>query len=263
MKYLLVDSGNQKKFEHFGRVSIVRPCSQALWSPSMGKWDADAIFSRDEGNKWEGKFPKEWIIEHDGLKFKIAPTDFGHLGIFPEHSFLWKWASGLVKKGSNVLNLFAYSGGATLALAKAGASVCHVDASQGMVKWARENATLNGLEDCPIRWIVDDVMKFLKREIRRGRRYDGILFDPPSFGRGTKGEVFKIERDIRELLSACKALLSESPLFFACSNHTSSITPKVLEHLLEEILPGKVEAGELFLKGERDIPTGSYARWQP
>ncbi len=266
MKYILIDSGNQKKFERFGPVSVVRPCSQALWKPKQENWDsADAIFSREEGNNWQGNVPKEWLIEHDELKFKIAPTEFGHLGIFPEHVFLWKWAARLVKKNSSVLNLFAYSGGATLALARTGASVCHVDASLGMIKWARKNAVLNGLEKRPIRWIMDDAMKFLKREIRRGRRYDGILLDPPSFGRGPKGEVFKIERDIRPLLECCKQLLSDRPLFFACSNHTNEITPMVLQHLLEEILPGKIEAGELLLKSEVgcDIPTGSYARWKP
>lgn len=266
MKYSLLDSGNQKKFERFGPVCIVRPCSQALWKPHLESWEAaDAVFSRDKGNEWKGKLPSSWVTKHDELKFKLTATDFGHLGIFPEHSFLWKWAADLVKPGSNVLNLFAYSGGATLALARAGANVCHVDASQGMVKWARENAALNGLENHPIRWIVDDAMKFLKREIRRGRRYDGILFDPPSFGRGSKGEVFKIERDIQELLHLCKELLSKDPLFMTCSNHTSGMSPKVMEHLFAEILPGEIEAGELLLHSEngRDIPTGTYARWKP
>ncbi len=265
MKYSLIDSGNQKKFERFGKVTIVRPCSQALWKPSSGNWEAaDAAFSREPENEWSGNLPRSWITEHDGLKFKLAATDFGHLGIFPEHSFLWKWAADLVKPNSNILNLFAYSGGATMALARAGASVCHVDASHGMVKWARENASLNSLENHPIRWIVDDAMKFMAREIRRGKRYDGILLDPPSFGRGAKGEVFKIERDIRELLRLCKELLSDTPIFVACSNHTSSMSPKVMEYLLQEILPGHIEAGELLLPSEtgKDIPTGTYARWR-
>ena len=265
MLYSLIDSGNQKKFERFGSYSIVRPCSQALWQPSLPNWDsADAHFSRIEGKGWEGRLPNSWIIEHDGLKFKLSPTDFGHLGIFPEHSFLWDWAAKLVGDGASVLNLFAYSGGATLALARAGAQVCHVDASQGMVKWARENAALNGLDERPIRWIVDDAIKFLQREVRRGRRYDGILLDPPSFGRGAQGEVFKIEREIGPLLQLCKELLSDRPLFLACSNHTSGITPMVMGHLFEEILPGRAETGELILPAEkgRDVPTGSYARWK-
>jgi len=264
MKYLLLDSGNQKKIERFGDVSIVRPCGQALWKPEHKNWQADAVFSRDEGSGWDGKLAKSWIIEYDGLKFKLAPTEFGHLGIFPEHSFMWKWCVDLVHEGANVLNLFAYSGEATLALARAGASVCHLDASKGMVSWARENAALNGLESKPIRWIVDDAMKFLRREVKRGRRYDGILLDPPSFGRGAQGEVFKIERDLPELLHLCKTLLSEKPLFIALSNHTGGITPTVLQYLFEESLPGDLEVGELMLEGEgRPIPTGSYARWQP
>ena len=169
-----------------------------------------------------------------------------------------------IQEGASVLNLFAYSGGATLAFARAGAQVCHVDASQGMVKWARENAALNGLENKPIRWIVDDAIKFLQREIKRGRKYDGILLDPPSFGRGAQGEVFKIERDIGPLLQLCKALLSDKPLFLACSNHTNGLSPMVMGHLFEEILPGKAEVGELFLSAQqgRDVPTGSYARWK-
>jgi len=265
MKYFLIDSGNQKKFERFGDYAIVRPCSQALWKPSLPDWDdADAYFSRIEGKGWEGRLSKSWIIEHDGLKFNLAPTDFGHLGIFPEHSSLWSWAEGLITKGASILNLFAYSGGATLAFARAGAQVCHVDASQGMVKWARENAELNGLQDCPIRWIVDDVTKFLQRELRRGRRYDGILLDPPSFGRGAQGEVFKIERDLGPLLQLCKELLPDQPLFLACSNHTNGISPIVMGHLFEEILPGRAEVGELVLPASqgRDIPTGTYARWK-
>ena len=265
MKYFLVDSGNQKKFEKFGDVGIVRPCSQALWSPRLKKWDAEAYFSRENECGWEGDIPDFWEIEHDGLKFTISPTEFGHVGIFPEHSFLWKWAAKRVKKGSRILNVFAYSGGATLAFARAGAEVCHVDASHGMVKWARENAELNELDRCPIRWIVDDALKFLRREVRRGRRYDGILLDPPSFGRGAKGEVFKIERDIRELLELCKQLLSDTPLFLACSNHTNGMSPTVMQYLFEELFAGTVEAGELMLEAEegKSIPTGTYARWTP
>ena len=264
MNYFLIDSGNQKKFERFGRYSIVRPCNQALWKPSLSNWDSiDSCFSRDDN--WDCPLPESWIVEFGELKFKLSPTDFGHLGIFPEHRYIWEWAAGLIGEGSSILNLFAYSGGATMAFAKAGAQVCHVDASQGMVKWARENAKLNGLEAHPIRWIVDDVMKFLQRELRRGRRYEGILLDPPSFGRGARGEVFKIERDIRRLLELCVQLLSARPLFLACTNHTNGMTPLVMHHLIEEALPGKIESGELRLIGEkgRDIPKGTYARWTP
>jgi len=268
MKYCLVDSGNQKKLERFGSVSIVRPSGAALWEPAHSDWkEADAVFTRDDDKGWKGKLPKSWMVEHEGVKFKLSPTEFGHLGIFPEHSILWNWASDKVRAngGGSVLNLFAYSGGATIALAKAGASVCHLDASQGMVSWARENAKLNGVEDRPIRWIVDDALKFLQREIRRGRKYDGIVLDPPSFGRGAKGEVFKIERDIRQLLRLGKQLLSDSPLFFICSTHTSGMTPIVMKHLLEEVVPSKAESGEMVLTSEtgKDLPSGAFARWGP
>lgn len=265
MRYLLIDSGNKKKFERFGSFSLIRPCAQALWKPSIEKWDADASFSRENGNKWVGKLPKDFQIELDGLRFNLSATDFGHLGIFPEHTFLWKWAAHLIDESCSILNLFAYSGGATLAFARKGARVCHVDASAGMVDWARKNAALNSLGDRRIRWIVDDVMKFLKREVQRKRRYDGILLDPPSFGRGAKGEVFKIERDIHQLLVLCKELLSDCPKFVVCSNHTNQMTPTVMRHLLEEIFGEEVEAGELLLRAKegRDIPTGTFARWCP
>jgi 23S rRNA (cytosine1962-C5)-methyltransferase len=265
MRYALIDSGHQKKLEQFGSVTLIRPCAQALWKPSRSDWTADATFSRDGKKGWDGEAPDLWISEHEGIKFRLSPTDFGHVGIFPEHSFLWKWAKDQVKPGSQILNLFAYSGAATLALAKADAEVCHVDASQGMVNWARGNATLNGLQERPIRWIVDDILKFLKREVQRGRMYDGILLDPPSFGRGAKGELFKIERDIHKLLTLSKQLLSNSPLFVICSNHTNIFTPTVMHHLFDEVFRGHIEVGELLLKAEkgRDIPSGTYAKWTP
>lgn len=270
MKYRLVDSGNQKKLEQFGSVSVVRPSSVALWEPSLQEteWQgADAHFSRDEEKGWQGNLPPLWIVEHEGVKFKLTPTEFGHLGIFPEHSLLWKWGADKVRKrgGGSILNLFAYSGGATIAFAKAGASVCHVDASMGMVQWAKENAKLNQVEDKPIRWIVDDAIKFLQREVRRGRTYDGILLDPPSFGRGAKGEVFKIERDLRKLLDLSIQLLSPTPLFVICSTHTTGITPLVLKHMLEEWILSPVEAMEMVLPSERgkDLPSGVFARWSP
>jgi len=267
MEYCLLDSGNQKKFERFGKVTLVRPCAAALWQPSLskGEWaKADAEFSREDDMGWSARLPNRWDVEHEGVTFKLSPTEFGHLGVFPEHSLLWSWAREKVeqRKGASVLNVFAYSGGATMALAKGGANVCHVDASQGMVAWARENAALNGLKDHPIRWIVDDAMKFLTREVRRGRKYDGILFDPPSFGRGAKGEVFKIERDIGKLLQLGKQLLSDDPLFYACSTHTNGMSPIVMSHLLEELMGEGVEAGEMILEGDgRILPSGSYARW--
>jgi 23S rRNA (cytosine1962-C5)-methyltransferase len=270
-KYALLDSGDQQKLERFGEYIIVRPCSQALWRPALSKdvWDkADAFFSRDGGNAWKfkKKLPESWQAEVEGVRFKISPTDFGHLGVFPEHSLLWKPMREAIRsrKEPQVLNLFAYSGGATLAAAQAGAKVCHLDASKGMVAWARENAALNRLTDAPIRWIVDDATKFLQREIKRGVRYDGIILDPPSFGRGSRGEVFKIEQDIHVLLELCRQLLSENPLFLAFTTHTPGMTPIVMGHLLRQKLKGgRIETGEMILPAEKgiEVPAGSFARW--
>lgn len=259
--YALVDSGDQKKLERFGKFTLVRPCSQALWKPKLSQEEwrrADASFSREEGWHRSSPLPASWAIEWQGLRFKIAPTDFGHLGIFPEHAQIWNWATEQIrgaKKGVQLLNLFAYSGGATLACAQAGAQVCHLDASKGMVTWARENAELNAMEGLPIRWIVDDALKFLKREQSRGRRYDAIILDPPTFGRGNRGEVFKIERDIGELLALCRSLLSDEPLFVALTTHTPGMTPTVMYRLLEQMMgKGNIEAGEMVL--ENALPSG-------
>ncbi|MBX3720094.1 MAG: class I SAM-dependent methyltransferase [Parachlamydiales bacterium] len=273
-QYTLLDSGDMQKLEQFGPFRVVRPCSQAIWRPflSSEEWKkADAHFSREGGNNWKSncQLPKEWTAEIQGIHFKIAPTDFGHLGVFPEHSMLWKEMTDLIqaqKSPPNVLNLFAYSGGATLAAAKAGAKVCHLDASKGMVSWARENAQLNQLQGAPIRWIVDDVIKFLKRESRRGVRYDGIILDPPSFGRGSQGEVFKIERDVHEILKLCSEVLSESPLFVFFTTHTPGMTPLVMRYLLSQMMDGKkgkISSGEMIIPAENgcDLPSGSYARW--
>jgi 23S rRNA (cytosine1962-C5)-methyltransferase len=273
-KYLLVDSGDQQKLERFGNYLIARPCSQALWRPSLAQseWDcADAHFSRDGGNAWSftSRLPSSWVAEVEGVRFKIAPTDFGHLGVFPEHSLLWKPMKEAIcsRKGApQILNLFAYSGGATLAAAQAGARVCHLDASKGMVAWARENAELNDLLSAPIRWIVDDAAKFLRREIKRGVCYDGIILDPPSFGRGNKGEVFKIERDIHDLLYLCRQLLSDRALFLIFTTHTPGMTPIVMGHLVGQKmqgLKGRIETGEMILPSNTrvDIPCGSFVRW--
>jgi 23S rRNA (cytosine1962-C5)-methyltransferase len=271
LQYALIDSGNEQKFERFGKYTLVRPCSQAMWKPTLPqkKWEeADALFTREENrNHWEGKLPETWTVEIEKLLFKIAPTDFGHVGVFPEHSGLWHWIEGLIKtrEQPNVLNLFAYSGGATLASARAGAKVCHLDASKGMVAWARENAALNHMTDKPIRWIIDDVVKFLQREIKRGVRYDGIILDPPSFGRGNQGEVFKIERDIIPLLELCRQVLSENPLFVVLSSHTPGMSPLVMDHLMNQMMKpyrGKIESGEMTISGPLSLPCGSYARWK-
>ncbi len=267
MKYQLIDSGNEQKYERFGDFSLVRPCAQAVWGPERSEsWkEADALFTREPANRWSFKksLPSSWIVECGGVKFKVSLTDFGHIGIFPEHAFLWTDMAKRIRKGDKVLNLFAYSGGATLAAARAGAEVCHVDASKAIVAWARENAALNGLEKAPIRWIVDDALKFLKRELKRGVRYDGILLDPPTFGRGAQGEVFKIERDLRPLLELCKALLSDNPSFFILSCHTPGYTPIVLQHILSEVISGNIETGEMTIEGPKKLPSGTYARWYP
>jgi len=279
--YSLLDSGDQSKLECFGDVVISRPCSVAVWRPklSKGDWDcADGCFCREPRNcwSWRKKIPDEWVVELEGFRFKLSPTDFGHVGVFPEHCECWRWMEDLLgktydrfvrkKRPCEVLNLFAYSGAATLAAARAGAHVCHLDASRGMVAWGRENAALNGLERAPIRWIVDDAKKFLQRELRRGRRYDGVILDPPSFGRGKRGEVFKIEEDLPEMLELCRQLLSEEPLFVLVSCHTPGFTPMVMRNLLEQTIPsegGCIDQGELLLGRENapnSVPSGTFAR---
>ncbi len=272
MSYSLLDSGDEQKLEKFGPYTLIRPCAQAIWKPKKS-WDkvkVDAVFSREKENKWKmmNKLPPSWIIELQGVKFKIAPTDFGHLGVFPEHSMLWAWMQEKIKtrQTPNILNLFAYSGGATLSCAQAGAKVCHLDASKGMVTWARENAELNKLQSAPIRWIVEDVLKFLQREQKRNVKYDGIILDPPSFGRGNKGEIFKIEKDIHPLLHACKSLLSNDPLFLVLTSHTPGFTPLAMDHLLSQCLhKGKVETGEMVISSAESfaLPSGSFAKWEP
>lgn len=278
-RYLLVDSGHGRKLERFGPYLLSRPCSQAVWSPQLSdkEWDhADASFSREQENKWthQRPLPLSWEIEVANLRFKISSTDFGHLGIFPEQQSFWEWIQTVIKPyvrtafKPRILNLFAYSGGSTLAAAKAGAAVCHLDASKGMVTWARENAKLNHLEQAPIRWIVEDVKKFLARERKRGSRYEGIILDPPSFGRGAKGEIFKIEDEIVGLLEDCRELLSDQPLFILFSCHTPGFSPLVMQHLMTQALyglKGTLEVGEMILSGDPlvlNVPSGTYAKWE-
>ena len=271
--YELLDSGDGRKLERFGKYVLARPCSQAMWRhcKSAAEWaKADASFDREDGNNWHGRanLPKDWQIETAGIKFKLGGTDFGHLGIFPEQRSQWKWIREKVEvegrgrdrkippstSTSNlnlirVLNLFAYSGGSTMAAALGGAEVCHLDASKGMVEWARENARLNGLADHPIRWIVDDAHKFMKREVRRGRKYDAIILDPPTFGRGAGGEMYKIERDLKDTLGLVKELLSENPSFVLFSSHTPGLSQIVAENILGQLFPtAKLESGEMLLE---------------
>jgi len=278
----LLDSGGFQKLERFGGVTLARPCAQAVWKPRLPEslWrKATASFFR-EGPKtrWTGreKLPAKWDITVDGTVFRLSSTDFGHLGIFPEQRDQWRLirerCTAFAKaqgRPARVINLFAYSGGSTLAAARAGAEVCHVDASKGMVDWARANAALNGLQDAPIRWIVDDVSKFLDREERRGRLYDGFILDPPSYGRGAKGEIFKIETDLPLLLRAIRRLLADAPLGILLSCHTPELTPIALSHLLSQemdgVRGGRLEQGEMLLRGPSErvlpVPSGSYARW--
>ena len=282
--YELIDSGDGRKLERFGKCVLARPCSQAMWRPckSAAEWaKADASFDREDGNNWHGRanLPKEWQIETAGIRFKLGGTDFGHLGIFPEQRSQWKWIRQRVEattavdgsRRPSVLNLFAYSGGSTMAAALGGAEVCHLDASKGMVEWARENARLNGLADHPIRWIVDDAHKFMRREIRRGRKYDAIILDPPTFGRGAGGEMYKIERDLKDTLGLVKDLLSESPSFVLFSSHTPGLSQIVAENILGQLFPtARLESGEMLLEpGGRETegesrkfacPSGIYCR---
>ena len=277
--YTLLDSGIGRKLERFGRYVLVRPCAQALWQPQRppAEWlAADATFDREEGQRWQNRehLPEQWNIEVEGVRFRLSGTDFGHLGIFPEQREGWHWLRQQLREAAakhtgkpKVLNLFAYSGGSTLAAAHEGAEVCHLDASAGMVQWARENAALNNLQAAPIRWIVDDAHKFLAREVKRGRRYDAIILDPPSFGRGAAGEIYKIERDLPQTLELCRALLSDKPLFVLLSAHTPGLTPTVLQHLLQDALgqrSGHFHGGEMLLNGAenvRPVPNGCYVRW--
>ena len=279
--YELLDSGDGRKLERFGRYVLARPCSQAMWRPCRpaAEWArADATFDREDGNNWHGRanLPKEWRIETSGIAFRLGGTDFGHLGIFPEQRAQWRWiretvtaALGGGRDRLSVLNLFAYSGGSTMAAALGGAEVCHLDASKGMVEWARENARLNGLAERPIRWIVDDAHKFMRREIRRGRRYDAIILDPPTFGRGADGELYKIERDLKDTLALVRDLLSERPCFVLFSSHTPGLSQIVAENILGQIFPhAALESGEMLLEprlapgGARvcACPSGIYCR---
>jgi len=278
--YALLDSGGGRKLERFGSYVLARPCSQAVWGQALSEtfWQkAHASFDRTDGNRWHnrGALPGGWEVTVAGIRFKLSGTDFGHLGIFPEQCAQWRWirervSSALAedrREKVSVLNLFAYSGGSTLAAALGGAEVCHLDASKGMVQWARENAALNGLSDHPIRWIADDAHKFLHREMRRGRVYDAVVLDPPTFGRGQNNEMYKIEQDLPETLALCRRLLSKEPLFILLSAHTPGYTPVVLQNVLGQAvegLGGSQESGEMLLTGAPDVlpvPSGAYARW--
>ncbi len=267
--YELIDSGSAQKLERFGPFVLIRPCAQALWKPALAQseWEkASATFKRLPKAQWSHNLdiPTNWNIEHKNLTFSIERTDFGHIGLFPEHSLLWDWIGGQIEgeESFSLLNLFGYSGATSLFAAKCGAKVCHLDASKKIVEKAKENAALNEMQDYPIRWIVDDALKFLKREQRRENSYDGIILDPPSFGRGAKGEVFKFEDDLAQLLELVSSVLSTNAKFVLMTCHTLGVTPAILKNVLSQVFPkSQIEVGELALKSKHhDLPKGIYAK---
>lgn len=278
--YRLLDCGDGMKQEQWGPYTLVRPDPQALWPRSGGakaweKWDGFYHRSDEGGGRWEFRrpLPEHWTIRYQPLKltFKIRPTGFKHTGLFPEQAANWEWFSEKIKKAgrpARVLNLFGYTGAATCAAAGAGAEVCHVDASKGMVEWCRENAALSGLADAPVRTIVDDCLKFVRRECKRGRRYDAIVMDPPTYGRGGSGELWKLEDHLWELLIECRRVLDDRPLFFLINAYTARLSPTVAVNLLTELMrgvSGRVSGGELGLPIAADgkvLPCGIYARWE-
>ena len=272
----VLDCGNGEKVERWGKQVLVRPDPQAIWpkQKNVSAWrTADASYHRSSsgGGKWNiKKLPSQWDIHYRELTFHIKPMNFKHTGLFPEQAANWDYVDGLIRKSDKpvrVLNLFAYTGGATLAAAAAGASVCHVDASKGMTQWAKENAAASGLADRPIRWIVDDCVKFVQREIRRGNHYDGIIMDPPSYGRGPKGEIWKIEESVYPLIQLCAQLLSDDPLFFLINSYTTGLQPAVLSYMLSTELKafdGQVDSQEVGLPVSSNglvLPCGASGRW--
>ena len=273
--YRLIDSGGGRKLEQFGPVLLDRPVAYAVWdkSPAVDWGAAAGVYHRsDQGGgswEWRRKPPESWPIGYGGLRLLIKPTPFGHLGLFPEQEENWGWLRRTCERLGpelEVINMFAYTGGSTLACAAAGAKVCHLDSAQGAVSWARTNAELSGLVDRPIRWIVEDVSRFVAREQKRGRRYHGFILDPPSYGRGAKGEVFKIEEDLTRLLAGCRDLAGDQLGFVLLSCHSDHFSPAVLSRLLAGYVPaagGRMEAGEMVVPeaGGRGLPSGVFARW--
>ncbi len=292
-EYELIDSGNGEKLERYDKYIFRRPDPEAIWEKSkeLSIWEkADLKFVRSgTKTKWIVKdgTSRSWDINFGDLVFSIRPTSFKHTGLFPEQLPNWQWMEEIITKASGerpclkgtqgkalrsepvkVLNLFAYTGGATLACAKIGAEVCHVDGSKTAVEWARENAKLSGLENASIRWIVDDVLVFLKREIKRGRKYDAIIMDPPSFGHGPKDELWKIEEHFLELMKLCKEILSDDPLFILINGYTAGYSAIAYENNLKYFVKkygGKIESGELVItesNSDRLLPCGIFARWE-
>ena len=275
--YELLDASDGERLERWGKYILVRPDPQIIWKGAARHhaWkQADGVYRRSSsgGGGWvKHKMPETWDISYGDLKFRLKPMGFKHTGLFPEQATNWDWFSSLIKNANRpikVLNLFAYTGGATVAAAKAGAQVVHVDASKGMVAMAKENAALSGLQNAPIRYIVDDCKKFIEREIRRGNKYDGIIMDPPSYGRGPNGEVWKLEDNIDELIGLASQVLSREPLFFLINSYTTGLSPLTMSYILDlkvrSVYGGKVESGEIGLRVSQTgsvLPCGASTRW--
>lgn len=277
--YELIDCSGGERLERWGNIVLIRPDPQIIWStpknnPLWRKAHARYHRSSSGGGKWEvyKKHPDVWKINFNDLCFQIKPMGFKHTGVFPEQAVNWLFVDEKIRRSKrqlNVLNLFAYTGGATLACANAGAKVCHVDASKGMVQWAKENAAVSGLSDKPVRWIVDDCVKFVQREIRRGNKYDGIIMDPPSYGRGPGGEVWKLEEQLFSLVELCTGVLSDNPEFFLLNSYTTGLSPAVMQYLLGVLVQkkygGTLSSDEIGLKATETgfvLPCGSTAIWQ-
>ena len=276
--YEVIDCSDGEKLERWGDYILLRPDPQVIWNTKKEdrRWkhlNAHYHRSKKGGGEWEFfDLPKEWNIKYKDATFHLQPFSFKHTGLFPEQAVNWDWFGDKIRKAGRpikVLNLFAYTGGATISAALAGASVTHVDASNGMVTWAKDNARLSGLEDAPIRWIVDDCVKFVERELRRGNHYDGIIMDPPSYGRGPKGEIWKIEEKIYPFIELCSKLLSDKPLFFLVNSYTTGLQPAVLTYMISSTVQkkfgGKVESDEIGLPVSGNglvLPCGASGRWE-
>lgn len=275
--YEVLDCSGGEKLERWGQYLLIRPDPQVIWNtpktlPGWKKCNAHYHRSKKGGGEWEFfDLPSQWTIRYRELTFHLKPFSFKHTGLFPEQAANWDWFSGKIRSAGRpvkVLNLFAYTGGATLAAVAAGASVTHVDASKGMVAWAKENAASSGLKDAPIRWLVDDCTKFVEREIRRGNHYDAIIMDPPSYGRGPKGEIWKIEDCIHAFIKLCTKILSDDPLFFLVNSYTTGLAPAVLTYMLHTELRafgGHAESQEITLPVTSSglyLPCGASGRWE-
>ncbi len=275
--YEVIDTSSGEKLERWGDYILVRPDPQVIWQTEKKnygwkKFNGHYHRSNKGGGEWEFRnLPEEWSINYKELTFNLKPFSFKHTGLFPEQAANWDWFSSLIKNANRpikVLNLFAYTGGATISAAKAGANVTHVDAAKGMVAWAKENAASSGLSDAPIRYLVDDCTKFVEREIRRGNKYDAIIMDPPSYGRGPKGEIWKIEDSIFPFIQLTSKVLSDKPLFFLINSYTTGLQPAVLSYMLHTVLDpihkGSVEANEIGLPVKSNgliLPCGASGRW--